>query len=68
MHACMPAAVEMCACQREMEAVEVELQQRKQEVCRLQANLQEAERVIVSPACSITDLAIQHPIPPASRS
>ena len=41
-------AGEMVARQRELVSVQEELDQRKQEVSQLQANLQEAERIIVS--------------------
>lgn len=41
-------ASEICDCQQEATSVQEELDQRKQEVCQLQANLQEAEKIIVS--------------------
>lgn len=49
----------MCLCQQELENVEAELQQRKQEVRQLQANLQEAERIIVSYVLNCDNVAVQ---------
>lgn len=52
------AAVEMCSCQCEIATVEEELEKRNREVCQLQKNLQEAERIIVS-WCSQGSVATQ---------